>query len=141
MICARGLRAADSNGLSDPYTVVRLGSRSEQTHVLLETLDPDWNEAFVFSAEEIEAAMLSSVPSLLFEVWDSDIGVVADDFHGQVSTQIPCQANVSRFWQDLSECTSEAAVGIAEVGKAQTLCTWWVVCVKVDHINLKTWST
>ncbi|BDA41056.1 probable FT-interacting protein 3 [Coccomyxa sp. Obi] len=83
VICARGLRAADSNGLSDPYTVVRLGSRSKQTHVLLETLDPDWNEAFVFSAEEIEAAMVSSVPSLLFEVWDSDIGVVADDFLGQ----------------------------------------------------------
>ena len=88
VICGRGLRAADSNGLSDPYTVVRLGSRSEQTHVLLETLDPDWNEAFVFSAEEIEAAMRSSVPSLLFEVWDSDIGVVADDFLGQVSAKV-----------------------------------------------------
>ncbi|EIE27012.1 hypothetical protein COCSUDRAFT_83571 [Coccomyxa subellipsoidea C-169] len=94
VLCARGLRAADSNGLSDPYTVVRLGSRSEQTHVLLETLDPDWNEAFVFGAEEVDAAIVDNLPSLLFEVWDSDIGVVADDFLGQVAIQ--CRDSVTR---------------------------------------------
>ena len=109
VLCARGLRAADSNGLSDPYTVVRLGSRSEQTHVLLETLDPDWNEAFVFGAEEVDAAIVDNLPSLLFEVWDSDIGVVADDFLGQVGAVLAPFAipylpryfnNVCRFgWQ------------------------------------------
>ncbi|KAK9916339.1 hypothetical protein WJX75_001462 [Coccomyxa subellipsoidea] len=88
VMCARGLRAADSNGLSDPYTVVRLGSRSVQTHVLLETLNPDWNEAFVFGAEEVDAALVDNLSSLLFEVWDSDIGVVADDFLGQAEINL-----------------------------------------------------
>ena len=32
--CARGLSAADSNGLSDPYVIVQLGQRSEQARVL-----------------------------------------------------------------------------------------------------------
>lgn len=93
VLCARGVRAADSNGLSDPYTVVRLGSRTVQTHVMPETLDPDWNEAFLFRAEEVDEAILTTGPSLLFEVWDSDVGVFADDFLGQVcSTYALCNS-------------------------------------------------
>ena len=53
MVGARGLRAADSNGLSDPYVVVRLGDAAEQTRVVPECLDPDWNETFVFSAAQV----------------------------------------------------------------------------------------
>ncbi len=84
--------------MSDPYTVVRLGERSEQTRVVPESLDPDWNEAFVFSAEDIEAGIMETGPRLLFEVWDSDIGVVADDFLGQACHPFhPCnRAPISR---------------------------------------------
>ena len=53
VVGARGLRAADSNGLSDPYVVVRLGDAAEQTRVVPECLDPDWNETFVFSAAQV----------------------------------------------------------------------------------------
>jgi Ca2+-dependent lipid-binding protein len=82
--CARGLRAADSNGLSDPYVIVAMGGRSEQTRVVPECLDPDWNEAFAFSADEVDDMPLLEWPALRFEVWDSDVGLVADDFLGQV---------------------------------------------------------
>ena len=84
MVSAKGLRAADSNGLSDPYTVVHLGSRTEQTRVIQENLNPEWHETFVFSAEDIQSALMDHMSSLLFEVWDSEFGLVADDFLGQV---------------------------------------------------------
>lgn len=85
VVSARGLRAADSNGLSDPYTVVHLGSRTDQTRVIQETLSPEWHETFVYSADDIQSALMDHMSSLLFEVWDSDFGLVADDFLGQVS--------------------------------------------------------
>ena len=84
VVSAKGLRAADANGLSDPYAVVHLGDRTQQTRVIQENLNPEWHETFVFSAEEIQSALMDSMSSLLFEVWDSDFGLVADDFLGQV---------------------------------------------------------
>lgn len=109
VVCARGLRAADSNGLSDPYTVVRLGARSEQTRVVPESLDPDWNEAFVFSADDIEAGIMETGPRLLFEVWDSDIGVVADDFLGQacppIHPLVTGSVNIGR-WLPCVQCAT-----------------------------------
>ena len=84
VVSAKGLRAADTNGLSDPYAVVHLGDRTQQTRVIQENLNPEWHETFVFSAEDIQSALMDSMSSLLFEVWDSDFGLVADDFLGQV---------------------------------------------------------
>ena len=86
VVSAKGLRAPDSNGLSDPYTVVHLGSRTDQTRVIQENLDPEWGETFVYSAEDIQSALMDHMSSILFEVWDSDFGLIADDFLGQVST-------------------------------------------------------
>ena len=85
VVSAKGLRAADSNGLSDPYTVVHLGSRTDQTRVIQENLNPEWHETFVYSAEDIQSALMDHMSSMLFEVWDSDFGLIADDFLGQVS--------------------------------------------------------
>ncbi len=87
VVSAKDLRAADSNGLSDPYTVVHLGSRTDQTRVIQENLNPEWHETFVYSADDIQAALMDHMSSLLFEVWDSDFGLVADDFLGQVLLQ------------------------------------------------------
>ena len=85
VVSAKGLRAADSNGLSDPYTVVHLGSRTDQTRVIQENLNPEWHETFVYSADDIQSALMDHMSSLLFEVWDSDFGLIADDFLGQAS--------------------------------------------------------
>jgi Ca2+-dependent lipid-binding protein len=43
------LAAADLNGLSDPYCVVKFGARVvAKSRVIRETLDPVWDDAFVF---------------------------------------------------------------------------------------------
>ena len=44
---ASGLRAADSNGLSDPYITLVFGGRTEQSEVVRKTLNPffGWGRA------------------------------------------------------------------------------------------------
>ena len=49
--------------------------------VIKESLNPIWNETFVFPAAEAKKALMLS-PVLIFEVWDSD--TLTDDFLGQV---------------------------------------------------------
>lgn len=45
---AIGVAAADRNGLSDPYCVVKLGKESKRTKIHPKTLNPKWGQTFVF---------------------------------------------------------------------------------------------
>ncbi len=82
---AQGVRAADPNGLSDPYCHVSLGHIHKQaTRVCPTTLNPNWNETFVFSAEQVHASVMRHCPFLLFQVYDYDGPLAVDDFLGQV---------------------------------------------------------
>ena len=58
---ARNLKAADRNGLSDPYVVVTQGKHFETTKTIKENLNPTWNETFVFTPEGNDSAMLIKV--------------------------------------------------------------------------------
>lgn len=41
---AEQLIAADSNGKSDPYCILKLGRKKFQTKTIKDTVDPQWNE-------------------------------------------------------------------------------------------------
>ena len=43
-----GLKAADFNGKSDPYVIVRTGGMEKKSKVIQKTLDPVWNESIEF---------------------------------------------------------------------------------------------
>lgn len=60
---AERLRAADKNGLSDPYVKLHLGGMSERSAVVKKTLNPkfDWDFAFRFSHLDTVAAQKLSV--------------------------------------------------------------------------------
>jgi hypothetical protein len=45
---AKDLPAADSNGLSDPYAILKLGKESKKSLIQYDTLSPMWNEKFEF---------------------------------------------------------------------------------------------
>ena len=49
IISASNLPAADLNGKSDPYCIIKCGSWKEKTNAVQNTLDPEWNERFSFS--------------------------------------------------------------------------------------------
>ena len=80
---ANKLRAADVNGSSDPICKVKLGPFKARTRVLKKTLEPEWNETFIFVLEPDSLALMGGVPMLLFEVWDHNV-LARDYFLGQV---------------------------------------------------------
>lgn len=82
---AKGVRAADANGLSDPYCVVFLGECKVRTKAILESLTPRWDETFVFSRADVARAQMHGERLIKLEVWDKD--TFTDDFLGQVSTR------------------------------------------------------
>jgi Ca2+-dependent lipid-binding protein len=45
---ARDLKAADKTGKSDPFVTVKRGSENCKTSVIDKTLNPIWNEVFIF---------------------------------------------------------------------------------------------
>ena len=57
MVQARRLQAADSNGLSDPYVVVKVGSHSARSRTVLKSLEPHWNETMAFGADSVAEAL------------------------------------------------------------------------------------
>jgi len=72
---ARNLVAADRNGKSDPYALVRVGFKAQKTEIIKKTLDPNWNDSFEFFFTE------DSSRTLDIQVMDWDRGS-ADDFLG-----------------------------------------------------------
>lgn len=78
---ARDLPARDSNGLSDPYVHLQLGSTKYRTSVVYKSLNPKWNEKFVFKVENLQ-------DDLVLTLWDEDRFV--DDFLGQL--KVPVQS-------------------------------------------------
>ena len=80
---ANELRAADVNGSSDPMCKVKLGPFKARTRVVKKTLEPEWNETFIFVLEPDSLALMGGVPMLVFEVWDHNV-LARDYFLGEV---------------------------------------------------------
>ena len=49
---ASGLKAADSNGKSDPFIKFKLNRKTQQSKTVKRTVDPVWNEDFTFCAKK-----------------------------------------------------------------------------------------
>lgn len=108
---ARGLRALDSNGKSDPYAIIKVGKAVQETKVIDKDLNPVWDETFVFSAKAAERCMRSSHPKIIFELWDRDF-LSPDEFLGQVvqllsthPSPLTTSASVNKFF--LPSCQKE----------------------------------
>jgi hypothetical protein len=74
---ARGLLPKNANGLSDPYVVTKMGlQRKQQTTVKSQTLEPRWNESFVFAfgGEQRSRPLKISVRSKDFFFTTHEIG-------------------------------------------------------------------
>ena len=73
VVKAVNLLSKDSNGLSDPYVVLKVGAARCRTRTVPETLDPVFDETFVLSVNQFEPVRV--------EVWDYD-QLSQDDFEG-----------------------------------------------------------
>lgn len=57
LVSGFGIRAADSNGKSDPYCIVHLGSHMLSSRVVEKSLEPTWNETFLFHVADAQEAI------------------------------------------------------------------------------------
>ncbi|XP_077583825.1 fer-1-like protein 6 isoform X5 [Stigmatopora nigra] len=72
---ARGLIAADSSGLSDPFVRVTYLSQSQTTKVISQTLSPTWNQCLQMSPIVLSGDLQyiqNEPPRLVIEVYDDD---------------------------------------------------------------------
>ena len=58
---ASNLPPFDETGLSDPFVLLRIGSLQYQTDVVLNTLNPVWDELFVFNVTSLEQELCFTV--------------------------------------------------------------------------------
>jgi hypothetical protein len=102
----KNLAAADVNGKSDPYVVVKYNGKKNKTDVRKETLDPVWNETMHFPYAEghrmtfkardnsdhvlFSFFIVSSTSACMwltvFQVWDKDT-IGKDEFLGKIEAR------------------------------------------------------
>ena len=85
LISARGLKAADSNGKSDPYAKLHLHKHSHQSQTKYKTLDPEWGEEFFWKGKK--GPMLSK--PLHIQLFDHDMLSFDDPLGGHYIHLLP----------------------------------------------------
>lgn len=78
---ASNLLSADMNGFSDPYCVVKVGHNVKKTKTIMKTLDPVFNERFLFHVRDASTEVLE------VEMFDYD-KLTADDKLGRFSLPV-----------------------------------------------------
>ncbi|XP_030642529.1 fer-1-like protein 6 [Chanos chanos] len=75
MYQARGLIAADSSGLSDPFARVSFLSNSQNTSIINQTLTPTWNQTLLVNEVTLHGDVKEHAlepPCIIIEVYDDD---------------------------------------------------------------------
>ncbi|XP_035263929.1 fer-1-like protein 6 isoform X2 [Anguilla anguilla] len=75
MYQARGLIAADSSGLSDPFAKVSFASHNQSTAIINQTLTPTWNQMLLFKKVTLYGELndlKEEPPRIVIEVYDDD---------------------------------------------------------------------
>ncbi|TPP56153.1 hypothetical protein FGIG_00645 [Fasciola gigantica] len=92
--CARDLAAKDRNGKSDPYCVIRLVNRCVHTSTVYKTVNPVWNQSFVFPISDIYDVL---------EIVVQDEDKRGSDFLGKLSFPVVQIANRRCKWYTLKD--------------------------------------
>ncbi|KAG8441622.1 hypothetical protein GDO86_010709 [Hymenochirus boettgeri] len=75
MYQARGLIAADSSGLSDPFAKVTFVSHCQTTKIISQTLSPTWNQMLLFNNIALYGELRDisqDPPNIVIELYDDD---------------------------------------------------------------------
>lgn len=78
-----GLKAADLNGKSDPYVIVKCGGLEQRTKTIQKTLDPVWNETLDFTGS-LQQFLRTG---MLLKCFDRDF-LTRDDPLGEASVSL-----------------------------------------------------
>ncbi|XP_054671492.1 fer-1-like protein 6 isoform X5 [Grus americana] len=82
MYQARGLIAADSTGLSDPFAKVTFTSHCQTTKIISQTLSPTWNQMLLFNRIVLHGnreEIAQFPPEIVIELYDDDAVIPESD--------------------------------------------------------------
>jgi Ca2+-dependent lipid-binding protein len=85
LLQAVGLKAADSNGQSDPYVVLCFLGKKHKSKVVPKTLNPQWNQSFEFNGTLREL----TTETCVLEVFDKD-RFTRDESLGKQTIDLTC---------------------------------------------------
>ena len=110
------LPALDPIGTSDPYCILKIGKEERQTTIKYRTLNPLWNETYVFEIDRLPQIAFSGAASrksaapcivplcemlyyLTIDVWDKD-RLNRDDLMGRIMIPVAAlpHGTVSRWY-------------------------------------------
>ncbi|KAF8564976.1 hypothetical protein P879_09033 [Paragonimus westermani] len=94
VITARELMSKDRNGKSDPYCIIRVLNRCAHTSTVYKTLNPTWNQAFVFPVTDIWTAL---------QIFVMDEDKDSSEFLGRVSIPLIQLTTLRRRWYVLKD--------------------------------------
>ena len=116
MVKGEDFPALDPTGTSDPYCILKIGKEERQTTVKFRTLNPIWNETYVFELDKLPQVAFSGASSrksvepcivplcemiyyLVIDVWDKD-RLNRDDLMGRVMVPLTTltDGTVSRWY-------------------------------------------
>jgi hypothetical protein len=109
LVEARGLAAADSNGLSDPYARIFCAGATWQSAVVRQTLEPRWGERRAFALRRADA----SAGVLHLVLFDRDRQMLgADDYLGELLLPVGALARhgAADLWFELGSARAAASV-------------------------------
>ena len=98
------LKPVDSNGLSDPYCILKINNQKKTTSVVSECLNPIWDEYFVFDINSL------NYETLIIDCMDKD-KLSKDDLIGSVKIEIKTliMGKINELRLDLIDKTNKLA--------------------------------
>lgn len=110
VVKARDLPAMDVTGGVDPFVEVRIGNYRGITKHFASRQNPEWNQVFAFSREQLQASVLEVVIKDKDLVKDDFVGIVRFDIH-EVPLRVPPDSPLAPEWYRLEEKSGERRKG------------------------------
>jgi hypothetical protein len=105
LLRGEGLKAADKNGLSDPFVKLSLGKQTFTSKKIMKTLNPRWNSDFEF--QSTQDALASSPLKLSVYDWDPISALNRNESLGHASIDLSSLLTSRSFWSSKKSYTVE----------------------------------
>ncbi|KAG6497886.1 FT-interacting protein 3-like [Zingiber officinale] len=106
VVKARDLPAKDITGSLDPYVEVRVGNYKGTTKHFVKNQSPEWNHAFAFPKERVQASFVEVVLKDKNLGKDDFVSIVRIDVH-EIPTRVPPDSPLAPQWYRLEDKKGE----------------------------------
>ncbi|KAJ8465968.1 hypothetical protein OPV22_028520 [Ensete ventricosum] len=110
VVKARDLPAMDVTGSLDPYVEVKVGNYKGTTKHFEKKQNPEWNEVFAFSREQMQASIVEVVIKDKDLLKDDFVGIIRFEVY-DVPTRVPPDSPLAPEWYRLEDTKGHKTKG------------------------------